>query len=903
MIRLRTFGSVALERDGMPLAGRNTQRRRLALLVLLACSRRQAVSRDRILGLLWPDRDADRGRHALAQLVYELRRDLGHSAIVGGVDDLSLDPATVTSDVGDFQDAFQQRSMERVATLYTGSFLEGFFVAEAGEFERWVDERRRELATKYLHALETLAVVATDEEDFRSAAEYRGRAAALDPLSTRHALALMQSLARAGDRPAAIRHAQIHAQLLRCELDADADPAIEQFAAELARVPAAPPVRRPPDEQERVALVPPGATPSAPVLVQSVTQRRASREQPALLRRRIPARGRMLVLGSAVVLLSAGAAVARARRATEAAPVPHLMVLGDIVGPDSALSLAAREVVRAELERTPDVVILNDATVASTLRLMKAPATTRLSEAVADDVALRAGAPLVVVGRAAALGGAVEIVVRLIDARRGAPIAVWSATPQTSADVVPAIARLAVELRHHVSRASVSPDAPLPAVTTSSLEALRAYALARAALARVDRPTAIAYGEAALAQDSNFALAHYLLGDLFWYGDEEHRAELHLEQAFASSGRLPVREQLLVRARYAQLVLDRPDSALRYWRALRAAYPRESLGYEGSVWADLAIGAYEDAAAAADTALRLDSTAAPQVRNRMIALLALGDTAGALNLTRGAGARWPYLEQQVLMAQCLTRGDLSGLQRLVDSIAPPLVHGRLDPENAPIRQALLISLGRTNDAAPYADLVVSTLHAQFAMRAELFQARAELALGGSAARAHALLRAAVTRLDSADLSPPATARLAELAAGVAAAAADRSTLATLRRVVARRDAGRHLRSHVLAALTIDAADAFVRGDYGTAVRLLDRTRRGTFLFRSPGVLAILEADALRRRGDEARADSLYGVVAVPGKIHDDGEVWLTLRPIAVRGLQLGPSTARTAAMVSKPIGF
>jgi DNA-binding SARP family transcriptional activator/tetratricopeptide (TPR) repeat protein len=884
MIRLRTFGSVALERDGITLTGRNTQRRRLALLVLLACARRKPVSRDRILGLLWSEREAERGRHTLAQLVYELRRDLGASILVGGAEDLFLDSSAMTSDVGDFEDAFQQGSMEQVAMLHSGAFLDGFFVSDAPEFERWVEERRRELATKYLHALETQAVVAADAGDFLAAAEYRRRAAALDPLSARHALALMRALARAGDRPAAMRHAQLHARLLRGELNADPDPAVMQLAAELSRAPETPATRAP-NEQHDVAAIASSST-SAELDRQPIPSRPATPDRELVARRR-PSRihRRILVPALAVALLLLGTALWRVPRSHAASVRPRVIVLGEIASSDSVMSLAAREIVRAELERTPDVVVLSDAAVANTLRLMKATPTTRLSEAVADDVAQRSGAPLVLVGRIANLGTGIEIVARLVDVQNSSPIAVLVTTSQGEADIVPSVARLATELRDRVTRAKVSTRAPLPAVTTSSLEALRAYALARASLARVDRPAAIAYGEAAVAHDSDFALAHYLLGDLFWYVDQEGRAERHLHRAFELSERLPVREQLAVRARYTQLVLDRPDSALGYWRALRAAYPGEPLGYEGAVWDDLAIGAYEDAAAAADSALRLDSTAAPQVRNRMLALLALGDTTRALTLTRGAGARWPYLEQQVLVARCLLRGDMDGLERLVDSIAPPLVHGRPNLEMAPLRQPLLLSLGRVAEARRYADVVVAELHAQFALRAELLQAFGEIALGGSPVLGRSRLRAALTRLDSTDLSPPATARLGELAAGAAAMAGDRGAIADIRRIVAKRDAGRGLRSHSYAQLTISAADAFVRGDYENAARLLQRTQRARFFGRSQDVLVLLDAEAAERSGNRSRADSLYRVVASAAGRNDVADVWLTLRPVAIRALE------------------
>ncbi|MEX2179206.1 MAG: winged helix-turn-helix domain-containing protein, partial [Gemmatimonadaceae bacterium] len=87
-VAIRCFGGVAIERDGAPLAGRATQRRRLALAVLLAASPHQPVSRDRIVALLWPESDTDSARHLLSGAVYELRKVMGEDAIVSRGDDL-----------------------------------------------------------------------------------------------------------------------------------------------------------------------------------------------------------------------------------------------------------------------------------------------------------------------------------------------------------------------------------------------------------------------------------------------------------------------------------------------------------------------------------------------------------------------------------------------------------------------------------------------------------------------------------------------------------------------------------------------------------------------------------------------------------------------------------------------
>ena len=267
----------------------------------------------------------------------------------------------------------------------------------------------------------------------------------------------------------------------------------------------------------------------------------------------------------------------------------------------------------------------------------------------------------------------------------------------------------------------------------------------------------------------------------------------------------------------------------------------------------------------------------------MMALLALRDTAGALALTRSAGAHWPYLQQQVLLAEYEMQRDWRGFERVLDSIAPPLMNGLPNLEMAPTRQSLLLSFGRVHDAV-YEELVVGHMHAQFAIRSQLCQARAELEWGSSRVHARELLHDAIVRLDSTDLSPPATARLAEMAAEVAAFAGDGAAIVELQRIVAERDMGRRLPSHELARMTLDAAAAFVRGDYRTTVAQLDRSRQGRFFGRSNGTLVVLEAEALKRLGERARAITLYRMVATPGGASDDGDVWMVHRSIAARAL-------------------
>src|SRR6478752_5815519 len=91
MLRLNTFGGLTLTRGTEDLTGAATQRRRLALLVLLAVAGPVGMSRDKLLAYLWPESDVERARHVLNQLLYAQRRQAGSPSLFAGQKTLRLD--------------------------------------------------------------------------------------------------------------------------------------------------------------------------------------------------------------------------------------------------------------------------------------------------------------------------------------------------------------------------------------------------------------------------------------------------------------------------------------------------------------------------------------------------------------------------------------------------------------------------------------------------------------------------------------------------------------------------------------------------------------------------------------------------------------------------------------------
>jgi TolB-like protein/DNA-binding SARP family transcriptional activator len=265
VLTLRLLGTASIEDTHGPLGGRAAQGRRLALLALLALARGRALTRDKIIALLWPEASPDRARPQLSDTLYILRGALGEDAVRAVGDGLALNPDAITSDVARFQALLDDGRTADAVALYAGPLLDGFHVPGSVEFESWLEGERAQLDRRFGQALEALAAAAADAGDTAAALAWWRRRAAHDPFNGRVALRLMHALEASGDRAAALQHARIHAALLRDEFDAEPDAELTAYADRLRSEPPAPVTPRSPGSAIRSpAPSAPGALP-APV--------------------------------------------------------------------------------------------------------------------------------------------------------------------------------------------------------------------------------------------------------------------------------------------------------------------------------------------------------------------------------------------------------------------------------------------------------------------------------------------------------------------------------------------------------------------------------------------------------------------------------------------------------------
>jgi DNA-binding SARP family transcriptional activator len=577
MYRLNLLGGLSLSGPAGPPVGRVMQRRRLAVLAVLAIAGRRAIARDRLLALLWPDRDAETARHLLADCLYVIRHDLGDDVLLTG-DELRLNPGAIESDVGMFEDAIATGDLGRACSVYTGALLDGFNPGGSAELEQWVDTERERLARSCAAAMSSLATECEASGNAAAAIEWLRRLAALDPFDTRNATRLVRALTAADDPGAALRHARVHEALLREQLQVEPGPEFGA-AVEEARVHGA---RR--------------AEPSTPLVDEAVTDGAedgresagrddileapaASRWQAA--RAKVGGRWRTPAVAIAAASLLGALAVAAAltRLGTSPAAVRGeddvvAIFPFEVSGPDAADFTAALHVLlTTRVDGLPGVVALDPHAVAA------GPGGGALTPLAAARAATALGATSIVLGNAVIAGDRIELSAVRYAAMAPAQHTVRAAVEGPVEEIFALVDRLAAQLLAGGS-AATGVVVRTAALTTASLPALKRFldGEAKYRAGRFDLAAA-AYADA-VADDSGFALAWQRLALAQEWGGLEDRGRAAAAQALRHGDRLPPRAHQLVSAHAARLAGEFRN-AERLYKAMLERYPDDAEGWSG----------------------------------------------------------------------------------------------------------------------------------------------------------------------------------------------------------------------------------------------------------------------------------------------------------------------------------
>ncbi|MEY2439905.1 MAG: hypothetical protein QOI34_1290, partial [Verrucomicrobiota bacterium] len=186
---------------------------------------------------------------------------------------------------------------------------------------------------------------------------------------------------------------------------------------------------------------------------------------------------------------------------------------------DPVFNDTLRQGLSSQLTQTPFLSLVSDSIIARTLTLMSQLKDARLTPELAREVGQRLGSAATIEGSISSLGTQYVLSLKAVNCRSGALLAQEQETAIGKEQVLKALGEGATKLRRKLgeSLASVQKYDALPEdTTTSSLEALQAYALGNKAVdLQNDYLVAIPFFQRAVALDPNFAMAYLLLGECY----------------------------------------------------------------------------------------------------------------------------------------------------------------------------------------------------------------------------------------------------------------------------------------------------------------------------------------------------------------------------------------------------
>jgi len=202
---------------------------------------------------------------------------------------------------------------------------------------------------------------------------------------------------------------------------------------------------------------------------------------------------------------------------------------------DAVFDDTLKTALNVSLRQSPFLNVLSDSKVAKTLKLMTRPPDTKLTPEVAHELCQRSDSKAYIAGSIAKLGSQYVVGLKAMNCQNLDTLAQELATAESKEKVLDALSRVASKLRRELGESLITVqkfDVPLPELTTSSLEALKAYSLGRKALNQQGEAAALPFHQRAIELDPGFAVAYRAVGADYLGMGEVGRASEYYTKAF-----------------------------------------------------------------------------------------------------------------------------------------------------------------------------------------------------------------------------------------------------------------------------------------------------------------------------------------------------------------------------------
>ena len=220
---------------------------------------------------------------------------------------------------------------------------------------------------------------------------------------------------------------------------------------------------------------------------------------------------------------------------------------------DPVFDSTLKKAVAVSLGQSPYLNVVPDSRVQQTLKLMGKPPETRISNDIGREICQRARINAMLTGSVAPLGSQYVITLEAINAATGDSLAQVQQQAASKEQVLNALGVGVEQLRGKLgeSLASIQKfDKPLQEVTTSSLEALKAFTQGDELREKGDALPPVALYQHAIELDPNFAMAYARLGNQYLTVGQADLARKNFQKAFELRERASEREKFYITGKY-----------------------------------------------------------------------------------------------------------------------------------------------------------------------------------------------------------------------------------------------------------------------------------------------------------------------------------------------------------------
>ncbi len=274
---------------------------------------------------------------------------------------------------------------------------------------------------------------------------------------------------------------------------------------------------------------------------------------------------------------------------------------------DAAFDETLKQALRVQLEQSPFLSVVSEGKAKDTLGYMGRSSSDAIVGEMAREVCLRTDSKIMLAGSIAKLGSHYVLGISAINCQTGETSDTEQLEVENREEVLRALSKLSTKLRRRLGESLISIgkfDVPLEQVTTSSLDALRAYSLGiRTSLIEGDAAAA-PFFQHATEIDPNFAMAYAELGRSLYNRDEVSGAIQPADKAFHLRSQVSEHERLYIQSVYYTTTgqYDKAIQVLEMWHTI---YPRDLTPLIDMADACALVGRHERGLTTASEAVRL----------------------------------------------------------------------------------------------------------------------------------------------------------------------------------------------------------------------------------------------------------------------------------------------------------